>query len=140
LCFGLDALFTQNVAAYFGRTPPPAERSISSEQEAWINSAKPTDKVSDGVRAFAGVLLQIYAGDPSVILIDEPETFLHPALAHRMGRELAKGAVDQKKHVFAADPVRNNLVPTVYPFKCINGVPTALSRTSPPRASKRCIG
>ena len=58
--------------------------------------------MSDGVKAFTGILLQVYAGDPKVIIVDEPEAFLHPSLAHKLGYELAKGAAEEKKHIFAA--------------------------------------
>jgi hypothetical protein len=45
---------------------------------------------SDGVRSFAGVLLTLLAGDYPVVLIDEPEAFLHPPQARLLGRSLAR--------------------------------------------------
>jgi hypothetical protein len=58
--------------------------------------------VSDGVKAFTGILLQLHAGDPKVIIVDEPEAFLHPSLALKLGKELAKGAATEGKHIFAS--------------------------------------
>jgi hypothetical protein len=37
-----------------------------------------------------------------VILIDEPEAFLHPALSHKLGREVARSLVGTDKHLFVA--------------------------------------
>ena len=58
--------------------------------------------MSDGVKAFTGLLVQLYAGDPKIIAIDEPEAFLHPSLAFKLAKELAKAASIEGKHVFAA--------------------------------------
>ena len=103
LYFAIDAFSKNTLNAHFGTTPPPAdERSYSAAMMNWLNGARDISKVSDGVKAFTGILLQVYAGDPSLVIVDEPEAFLHPSLAHRLGTELAKAAVDTKKHVFAA--------------------------------------
>jgi hypothetical protein len=44
---------------------------------------------SDGVRSFATVLQHLAPSDYPVVLIDEPEAFLHPPQARLMGRNLA---------------------------------------------------
>jgi AAA15 family ATPase/GTPase len=46
---------------------------------------------SDGVKAFIGILSELIAGDPKVILVDEPEAFLHPSLATTLGNESGGG-------------------------------------------------
>lgn len=100
---GFDALSQgANIHMLFGKTPPPDEGSLSSDFMAWRRAARSISQVSDGVRAFVGILLKLTVGDPDTFLIDEPEAFLHPTLAHRLGREVAKGAVSERKHVFAA--------------------------------------
>jgi predicted ATP-dependent endonuclease of OLD family len=43
--------------------------------------------MSDGVRAFTGIITEVIAGDPNILLIDEPEAFLHPSLAYKLGKE-----------------------------------------------------
>lgn len=45
---------------------------------------------SDGVRAFAGLLLTLIAVRHPVLLLDEPETFLHPPQARLLGEYLGK--------------------------------------------------
>jgi len=42
-----------------------------------------------GVKAFAGILMQVLANPTSVLLIDEPEAFLHPPQAYLLGRWLS---------------------------------------------------
>jgi hypothetical protein len=53
-------------------------------------------------KAFVGILVQLTAGDPHVILIDEPEAFLHPALAFKLGKEMSKATLTTGKRLFAA--------------------------------------
>ena len=60
------------------------------EHFAKLRSFDSVDSRSDGVKAFVGVLLQTIAGEPEFLAIDEPEAFLHPGLAHRLGGHLAK--------------------------------------------------
>ncbi len=85
---------------------PPAD---SREEKGWDErslafhrEAISMDVASDGVRAFVGIIATILAGDPRFILIDEPEAFLHPALAHKLGKELAASLVETRKRLFVA--------------------------------------
>jgi predicted ATPase len=43
---------------------------------------------SDGVQAFVGIVCAVLSGDYRAILIDEPEAFLHPPLARKLGYQL----------------------------------------------------
>lgn len=54
----------------------------------------------DGVRSYLGLVLHILAGVHQVLLIDEPEAFLHPPQARRLGEVLARKA--QKQQAFVA--------------------------------------
>jgi predicted ATPase len=67
-----------------------------------MKGARGIEGVSDGVKAFTGILLQVYAGDPKVIIIDEPEAFLHPSLVRTLAKELATATSAETKHVFVA--------------------------------------
>ena len=103
LHIGFDALSQgSQIHLHFGKTAPPDEGSVSEAFMKWRRDARPINQVSDGVRAFVGILLKLTVGDPNTFLIDEPEAFLHPTLAHRLGREVAKGAVSEGKYIFAA--------------------------------------
>ena len=45
---------------------------------------------SDGVRSFTGILLTLMSGKFPLVIIDEPEAFLHPPQARLLGRQLAE--------------------------------------------------
>lgn len=99
---GIDATAGDRLDVRFGKTPPARERSLEQDLIEWMRHALPLEAVSDGVKAFSGILLEIYAGDPKLIIIDEPEAFLHPSLARTLGRELATSARTEQKFVFVA--------------------------------------
>ena len=48
------------------------------------------DTQSDGVRSFTGILLNLLVGQFPLVLIDEPEAFLHPPQARLLGQHLAE--------------------------------------------------
>jgi predicted ATPase len=54
------------------------------------------------VKAFTGIITALTAGDPHVVLIDEPEAFLHPSLASMLGVEVSRAAVSSDKRVFVS--------------------------------------
>jgi hypothetical protein len=81
---------------------PEVERGIHDEAVAFHRIADPIDVGSDGVKAFIGMMSEIVAGDPEVLLIDEPEAFLHPALSFVLGREISRAAGRSGKRVFAS--------------------------------------
>ncbi|MGP8270382.1 MAG: ATP-dependent nuclease [Terracidiphilus sp.] len=55
----------------------------------------------DGMRSFLGVLLYTLVGSESVLLVDEPEAFLHPPQARHLGKVLAS-QIDRKCQLFIA--------------------------------------
>jgi hypothetical protein len=72
-------------------TPPTSD----AEEKGWDkvsvdfhNRALVMSEASDGIKAFAGILTTLLAGEPKITLIDEPEAFLHPALANKLGKEI----------------------------------------------------
>lgn len=57
------------------------------------------EEQGDGVRSYLGVALHIAAGLHQVLLIDEPEAFLHPPQARRLGGVLARKAKAQQAFI-----------------------------------------
>ena len=87
--------------------PRPPESEIEefglhSQARDFHSQATLIDSVSDGVKAFTGIVTEILAGDPLVILIDEPEAFLHPSLSFKLGNEIAGLASRADKRVFVS--------------------------------------
>jgi ABC-type polar amino acid transport system ATPase subunit len=78
------------------------ERGIHADALRFHSDAQLIDYGSDGVKAFTGIVTELIAGDPRVLLIDEPEAFLHPSLASKLGYEIARAALSANKRVFAS--------------------------------------
>ena len=78
------------------------ERGIHEEAIRFHSAALPIEQASDGVKAFVGMITEIVAGDPHILLIDEPEAFLHPALAFNLGKEIALASLGSEKRLFVS--------------------------------------
>ena len=73
------------------------ERSVTFHRDAF-----PIEDASDGVRAFVGMVMTSVAGAPSITLVDEPEAFLHPILASRLAKEMARAIQGTNKRLIAS--------------------------------------
>lgn len=51
----------------------------------------------DGMRSFAGILLDVFTTQKTVTMIDEPEAFLHPPQARLLGRMLVKNKPNDRQ-------------------------------------------
>lgn len=60
------------------------------------------DDEGDGIRSFVGTALAAQVGSHPVLLIDEPEAFLHPPQARRLGSILAESAATGGRQMFLA--------------------------------------
>ena len=81
---------------------PEIERSLSDEALAYFSRAKSIDAASDGVKAYTGIIAAVLSTEFQTILIDEPEAFLHPPLARKLGVFLSEIARDRGATVFVA--------------------------------------
>lgn len=63
------------------------------------------DDQGDGIRSFVGITTALLATKRNVILIDEPEAFLHPPQAFRIGEFIAAQATSQRQIVLATHSV-----------------------------------
>ena len=64
------------------------EKSHSQKTIDFFNQANSIDDVGDGIQAFVGLLLAVSSLPHRIILIDEPEAFLHPPQARHLGGHL----------------------------------------------------
>ena len=78
------------------------ERGIHAQAVEFHTNATPIAQASDGVKAFTGMVTEMIAGDPSVLLIDEPEAFLHPSLSFKLGKEVAGIMSESHKRLFVS--------------------------------------
>lgn len=54
------------------------------------------EEQGDGVKSFLGLMTQLIAGSHQVLLVDEPEAFLHPPQARLLGQLLAERSAGQQ--------------------------------------------
>jgi predicted ATPase len=109
------------------------ECGIHKEAREFHASATLIEEASDGVKAFTGIVTEIIAGDPAVLLIDEPEAFLHPSLAFNLGKEIALTSSESEKRIFVSTHSPNFVMGCIQSGAPVNiirltyrsGVPTA---------------
>ena len=78
------------------------ERGIHEDAVQFHSRAMPIEQASDGVKAFSGMVSEIIAGDPAVLLLDEPEAFLHPSLSFKLGKEISRITAGSEKRLFVS--------------------------------------
>lgn len=109
------------------------ECGIHEEAIQFHSSATLVEQASDGVKAFTGIITEIIAGDPAVLLIDEPEAFLHPSLAFNLGKEIALTSSESEKRIFVSTHSPNFVMGCIQSGAPVNivrltyreGIPTA---------------
>jgi energy-coupling factor transporter ATP-binding protein EcfA2 len=72
---------------------PPDPRDASDILEKYER----LDDQGDGLRSFTGIMTAVLCADRDVLLIDEPEAFLHPPQAFRIGELLAEKVSDLRQ-------------------------------------------
>jgi AAA domain, putative AbiEii toxin, Type IV TA system len=96
------------------------ERGFHNAAVSFHGAALPIEDMSDGVKAFAGMVTAIVAGDPSVVLIDEPEAFLHPSLAFQLGKEISQLTSGTQKNVFVSTHSANFVMGCIQSGAAVN--------------------
>lgn len=84
-----------------GVEPPMLNRPTREYADA-VATLSPLDHQGDGMKAFIGLALNVIAGPEQLLLVDEPEAFLHPAQARALGRWLADQARRRDKQILLA--------------------------------------
>jgi ABC-type ATPase involved in cell division len=105
--FGADLIVHRNagsnVPLHVGERPIPAqgEDRVSLAYVERLEKLPQLQTQGDGMRSFAGVLLATSVGRETVLLIDEPEAFLHPPQAKLLGTSLVEGR-EKERQIFIA--------------------------------------
>ena len=87
----------KKISLHVGQRPvvPEGKDRVSREYILAVHALPTLETQGDGIRSFVGVLISILASERRVILIDEPEAFLHPPQAFSLSKimieQLPKG-------------------------------------------------
>ena len=81
---------------------PDIERSLTKEALDYFSKTIPMEMASDGVKAYSGIIAAVLSADFRLLLIDEPEAFLHPPLARKLGLFLTRITGERAATVFAS--------------------------------------
>jgi len=84
-----------------GLTVPPLDHPTLEYSDA-VAALPELQSQGDGVKSFIGLALHVKAGHQPMILIDEPEAFLHQSQSKALGRWLAKESVAAERQVILA--------------------------------------
>ena len=111
--FVIDPTFLGQLRLRLSSRPPETdmeERGIHDEAIQFHSKALPVEQTSDGVKAFTGIITEIIAGDPAILIIDEPEAFLYPPLSFKLGKEIAISSLGSQKRLFVSTHSPNFLM------------------------------
>lgn len=114
----LEARFSDKIKAAFGKdfrinrtgrfvggylgAAPQGDRLSTEYETAIITEMTSIMQFGDGVRSYTGILLNSIADWMPITTIDEPEAFLHPPQARRLGHEIADSISTGTQQVFVA--------------------------------------
>jgi hypothetical protein len=72
------------------------------EAHALMSTRRKLDDQGDGIRSFVGVVLSMLLCRQRILLLDEPEGFLHPSQARRLGSWIAKYSQKHRNQIIIA--------------------------------------
>ena len=81
-------------------TPPQlmaGEDRVSNSYLSRLEVLPELQSQGDGMRSFAGILLDVFTTKKTITMIDEPEAFLHPPQARLLGRMLVKNKPNDRQ-------------------------------------------
>lgn len=87
--FTVEQLSAQDLRIRLSSSQPDHnEQNWNEAAREFHGKALHIKDASDGVQAFVGIVCAVLSSDYRAILIDEPEAFLHPPLARKLGHQL----------------------------------------------------
>lgn len=96
----LDASERVSATLRIAAGPFPAETDDPIANVRQYEPLRMLHKEGDAYQSVAGILLTILVGQGRVVLLDHPESFLHPEQARRLGCWIAQHAADYACQVF----------------------------------------
>ncbi|MGW0207522.1 ATP-dependent nuclease [Streptomyces sp. NPDC003233] len=98
-----------NVRVGTPAVPAPPFDKLTPEYRDAVSALPRLDSQGDGMRSFIGLMLPLITATYHVVLIDEPEAFLHPPQAAQLGRVLGELAKDKSMQIVLATHDKNLL-------------------------------
>lgn len=101
--FGMDLILNRGnggtLPLHVGDRPlvNPGEDRISTSYLKRLAALPLLHAQGDGIKCFAGILFHAFISQYSILLIDEPEAFLHPPQARVLGKMLGKDLPKNKQ-------------------------------------------
>lgn len=89
--------------------PPPSYDSIPKDWQEALQALPDLAEQGDGMRSLLGLLLPIVGRSYPVVIVDEPEAFLHPPQATALGRSLGEIVIENSQQLILATHDRNLL-------------------------------
>jgi hypothetical protein len=80
---------------------PATATGISRESVAQLARLPQLERQGDGMRSFAGLMLSLLVNSKKIILIDEPEAFLHPPQIRKLAEVIARDTPEQTQIIVA---------------------------------------
>lgn len=96
------------------------EQGLDQRARAFHAAALDVNQVSDGVKAYTGLVGALVSWDFRIVVVDEPEAFLHPPLARKLGSRMTELAAEKDAAVLAATHSADFLMGCVESGKSVN--------------------
>lgn len=98
----LDPTSNGNLSFVLSKDLKQNEKSLDKENIEFFKKSVSINQFGDGIQAYVGILLAVMTLPSSIILIDEPEAFLHPPTAHALGRHLTDLSIERNSSLIVA--------------------------------------
>ncbi|HEX2095006.1 MAG TPA: AAA family ATPase [Longimicrobiaceae bacterium] len=134
LHFVLDPTGGTHLRIRMSERPPHdgcEEQALDDRARAFHALATDIAEMSDGIKAFTGLTAAVLSADYRIMLVDEPEAFLHPPLTRKLGKRLTQLAAKRGAHVLASTHSPEFLLGCVQSGKSVNIVRLSYKRGVP---------
>lgn len=85
-----------------GPSQKSEEQALDEVAREFHRNSELISNLSDGVQAFTGLVSAVLSFQHHILLVDEPEAFLHPPLARRLGKNLSEIASEREASLIVA--------------------------------------
>lgn len=105
LYFVIDPTAMTQFRVRMSSRPPETkaeEQALDNNARAFHQGATLITELGDGIQTFTGLVSAVLSLPYQILLIDEPEAYLHPPLARRLGQNLCNLTKDRRASLIVA--------------------------------------